>query len=102
MASRLTKAAVKRRRLMRKHIEAKFVDAGLVPYEWKSQPGEWYEWHDHPFHDVIYCVLGSVVFHTRDGDYMLEPGDRFEMDPHTEHAATVGPLGVVCLEAKVV
>jgi mannose-6-phosphate isomerase-like protein (cupin superfamily) len=44
-------------------------------------------------------VTGSIVFHTRDGDFALQPGDRLEVDPGTEHAATVGDDGVLCLEA---
>jgi hypothetical protein len=39
------------------------------------------------------------VFHTRDGYVALSPGDRLDLDPGTEHAATVGPLGVTCVEA---
>ncbi|HEV2058831.1 MAG TPA: hypothetical protein VGR11_05700 [Solirubrobacteraceae bacterium] len=34
-----------------------------------------------------------------DRDISLEPGDRLEVDPRTEHAATVGDDGVLCLEA---
>ena len=44
-------------------------------------------------------MTGSIVFHTRDGDFSLAPGDRLEVDPGTEHAATVGDDGVLCLEA---
>ena len=29
----------------------------------------------------------------------LEAGDRLEVEPGTEHAATVGPDGVKCMEA---
>jgi hypothetical protein len=32
-------------------------------------------------------------------DFALHPGDRLEVDPGTEHAATVGDDGVLCLEA---
>jgi hypothetical protein len=45
-------------------------------------------------------VRGSIVFHTHEeGDLPLVPGDRLEVDAGTEHAATVGPDGVLCLEA---
>ena len=44
-------------------------------------------------------MTGSIVFHTREGDFALEPGDRLEVDPGTEHAASVGDEGVLCLEA---
>ncbi|HUR85346.1 MAG TPA: hypothetical protein VMY78_08370 [Solirubrobacteraceae bacterium] len=39
------------------------------------------------------------TFHTHDGDLVLEPGDHLEVDPGTEHAATAGDDGVLCLEA---
>jgi len=48
---------------------------------------------------VLYCLSGSIVFHTNQEDLELEPGDRMEVDPGTEHAATVGPDGVKCMEA---
>ncbi|GIU99268.1 MAG: hypothetical protein KatS3mg014_0884 [Actinomycetota bacterium] len=40
------------------------------------------------------------MFHTADGDLELRPGDRLDLDPGTEHAATVGPEGVTCIEAS--
>ncbi len=39
------------------------------------------------------------MFHTTEGNFELEAGDRLEVDPGTEHAATVGPDGVQCMEA---
>jgi quercetin dioxygenase-like cupin family protein len=48
---------------------------------------------------VLYCVSGSIVFHTDDGDLELHPGDRLDIEPGTAHAATVGPEGVECMEA---
>jgi cupin superfamily acireductone dioxygenase involved in methionine salvage len=48
---------------------------------------------------VLFCLSGSIVFHTRAGDVALEAGDRLDLPPGTEHAATVGPSGVTCVEA---
>jgi hypothetical protein len=39
------------------------------------------------------------VFHTREGDVRLGPGDRLDIEPGTEHAATVGSEGVTRVEA---
>jgi quercetin dioxygenase-like cupin family protein len=83
----------------RGRIEARYAAENLRPYFWANGPGDRYGWHAHGYTKVLYCVTGSIVFHTRDGDFALEPGDRLEVDPGTEHAATVGPGGVVCLEA---
>jgi quercetin dioxygenase-like cupin family protein len=73
---------------------------GLSPRSWGNAPGDTYGWHSHPYHKVLYCLRGSIVFHTRSGDVDLGPGDRLEIDPETEHAATVGPKGVECIEAS--
>ena len=99
MAARLAKADVEPPD--RERIEARYADEGLEPYSWGNDPGDRYGWHAHDYTKVLYCVTGSIVFHTHDGDLALEPGDRLEVDPGTEHAATVGDEGVLCLEAAV-
>jgi quercetin dioxygenase-like cupin family protein len=76
-----------------------FADEGLVPHSWSNGPGDSYGWHAHDYHKVLVCLRGSIVFHTRAGDHPLEAGDRLDLPPDTEHAATVGPEGVTCLEA---
>ncbi len=73
---------------------------GLTPSQWSNGPGFRYGRHQHPYHKVLYCVAGSITFHTDDGDLQLGPGDRLDLPPGTEHAATVGPSGVTCLEAS--
>ncbi len=80
-------------------IEEAMRSEGLSPRRWGNAPGDRYEWHEHEYHKVLYCVRGSITFHTRDGDHELRAGDRLELPPFTEHAATVGPVGVECLEA---
>ncbi|HXF36569.1 MAG TPA: cupin domain-containing protein [Actinomycetota bacterium] len=67
--------------------------------EWSNGPGDRFGWHDHPYHKVLFCLAGGIVFHTREGDVGLGPGDRLDLDPGTQHAATVGPEGVSCIEA---
>ncbi len=80
-------------------VEARFGDEGLSARPWGNGPGDTYGWHEHGYHKVLYCVQGSIVFHTRDGDVALEAGDRLDVEPGTEHAATVGPDGCRCVEA---
>ncbi len=73
---------------------------GLQTRRWSNAPGDTYDWHEHEYHKVLYCLSGSIVFHTRtDGDLELGPGDRLEIEPGTAHAATVGDDGVECVEA---
>jgi quercetin dioxygenase-like cupin family protein len=80
-------------------VEARFRDQGLSPSSWGNGPGDRYDWHEHGYHKVLYCVEGSIVFHTHDGDFDLEAGDRLDVEPGTDHAATVGPSGCRCVEA---
>jgi len=96
MSSRLSKADVQPPD--RQRIEARFEQEGLRPYSWGNGAGDSYGWHSHGYRKILYCVSGSIVFHTRDGDFELEAGDRLEVDAGTEHAATVGSDGVLCLE----
>ncbi|MDQ3897871.1 MAG: cupin domain-containing protein [Actinomycetota bacterium] len=83
----------------RTEIERRFRDEGLSPRGWGNAPGDTYGRHAHDYHKVLYCVSGSIVFHTDDGDVELHPGDRLDVEPGTDHAATVGPDGVQCMEA---
>lgn len=81
-------------------IEAAMRAEGLDPRRWGNGPGDRYGWHDHGYHKVLYCLSGSIVFHTRtDGDVEMHPGDRLEIELGTAHAATVGSGGVECVEA---
>ncbi len=84
----------------RAEIEERMRSEGLDPHGWANEPGYRYEWHEHGYHKVLYCVSGGIVFHTRtDGDLELRPGDRLDVQPGTQHAATVGSEGVECVEA---
>ncbi len=70
------------------------------PRSWANGPGDRYGRHEHPFHKVLFCLSGSIVFHTDDGDVELTPGDRLDLEPGTAHAATVGREGCECVEAS--
>lgn len=80
-------------------VEARFREEGLSPSAWGNGPDDRYGWHRHDYHKVLYCVEGSIVFHTRDGDLAMEAGDRLDIEPGTDHAATVGGDGCRCVEA---
>jgi mannose-6-phosphate isomerase-like protein (cupin superfamily) len=69
------------------------------PRSWSNGPGDTYGRHDHPRHKVLFCLTGSIVFHTDDGDVELAAGDRLDLEPSTNHAATVGASGCTCIEA---
>lgn len=83
----------------RAELEARLAHEGLAARGWANGPGDRYGTHAHRYRKVLYCVAGSIVFHTPEADLALGPGDRLEIEAGTEHAATVGPEGVECLEA---
>ena len=76
-----------------------FAAEGLSPNAWGNGPGDRYGTHSHGYHKILFCLSGSIVFHTADGDVELQPGDRLDVEPGTDHSATVGPEGVRCIEA---
>jgi hypothetical protein len=75
---------------------------GLAPYRWDNGPYDTYAPPSHRYHKVLYCLRGSIRFVlTRENESLeLRAGDRLDLEPHTEHSASVGPMGVVCLEAQ--
>jgi quercetin dioxygenase-like cupin family protein len=85
----------------RDELDERFDRAGLTPRWWSNGPGDAYSWHSHSYAKLLYCAAGSIVFHLRDGKIELHAGDRLDIDAGTEHAATVGPAGVTCVEAAV-
>lgn len=50
---------------------------------------------------MLDCVAGSIVFHVEGDNHLLSSGDRLDIEPGTEHAASVGPQGVQCGEVAV-
>jgi len=91
--------------LNREQAEQKLREEGLKPEAWQNGPDYRYIAHEHAYTKVLYCVVGSIVFHPRDAegrayDVALEPGDRIEVASGVTHAATVGPNGVICVEAN--
>ena len=70
------------------------------PRSWGNGPGDRYGTHDHTFHKVLFCLSGSIVFHTDEGDIELTAGDRLDIEAGTSHSATVGPHGCECVEAS--
>jgi len=81
-------------------VIARLREDGLAPHSWGNGPDDTYGWHQHAYEKVLYCVSGSIVFHTHGGDVAWSAGDRMVLPPGTEHAATVGPDGCRCVEAS--
>jgi mannose-6-phosphate isomerase-like protein (cupin superfamily) len=81
-------------------LEAFADEACSSPRPWSNAPGDTYGRHAHVYHKVLFCLEGSITFHLDEGDVRLEAGDRLDLEPGTEHAATVGPGGCACVEAS--
>ncbi|MDQ1715986.1 MAG: hypothetical protein QOC60_1931 [Frankiaceae bacterium] len=80
-------------------VLARMADEGLEPSFWTGSPGQVFAWHEHPSNKILYAVSGALTFTLRDGSsYPLIAGDRIDLAAHTDHAATVGPEGVRCIE----
>ena len=69
------------------------------PRSWGNGPGDRFGRHEHRRAKVLFCLEGSIVFHTDEGDVALAAGDRLDLPAGTPHAATVGPSGCACVEA---
>jgi quercetin dioxygenase-like cupin family protein len=69
------------------------------PRSWANGPGDRFGRHEHRRAKVLFCLEGSIVFHTDDGDVVMEAGDRLDLPAGTPHAATVGAAGCACVEA---
>ena len=80
-------------------LEAFTAEHCSAPRSWGNGPGDTYGWHEHAQPKVLFCLTGSIVFHTDEGDIGLSAGDRLDLPPGTRHAATVGPGGCECVEA---
>lgn len=85
----------------RERIQRLMANEGLSPYAWSNAPHDVYSAHSHSYDKVIYVVQGSITFGLQDGNQQvhLKIGDRLDLAAGTVHNATVGPDGVVCLEA---
>lgn len=81
-------------------IVAVYQSAHLTPRRWSNAAGDTYAAHSHGYHKILHCLQGSITFTLSGSErYELGPGDRLDIEPHTPHAALVGPEGVTCIEA---
>jgi mannose-6-phosphate isomerase-like protein (cupin superfamily) len=97
MAATTTPGAVRGR----EEALAAFASEGCsAPRPWGNGPGDTYGVHAHGYHKVLFCLEGSITFHLSEGEMTLRAGDRLDLEPGTDHAATVGPEGCSCIEAS--
>jgi mannose-6-phosphate isomerase-like protein (cupin superfamily) len=80
-------------------LEAFRAEGCSEPHAWANGPDDRYGLHAHDYHKVLFCLDGSIVFHTDEGDLSLSAGDRLDLPPGMGHRATVGPDGCECIEA---
>src|SRR4029450_11238533 len=74
-------------------LEAFGAEGCSAPRSWGKAPGDAYGPHAHGFHKGLVCLGGAGPFHLDGRDVELGPGDRLDIEPGTQHAATGGPNG---------
>jgi hypothetical protein len=81
-------------------IEQRLRDLGASVSRWGNGPGERYAPHQHDHDKVLVVVEGAIAFWLPEAGTTLSlgAGDRMDLPAGTSHAATVGALGVQCLE----
>lgn len=82
-------------------LSTRLATEGLTAQAWSNSPDGWYPAHQHDYDKVIVVAEGSIVFGLpgTGARLHLEAGDRLEPPAGTDHDASVGPIGVTCLEA---
>tara|TARA_Y100001970_G_C14257561_1_gene876622 strand:+ start:6701 stop:7024 length:324 start_codon:yes stop_codon:yes gene_type:complete len=70
-------------------------------HQWSNKPNTAYEWHEHKYHKVLFCIKGSINFFINDDVYTLSAGDRLDLPNSTLHKAVVLEHGVTCIEGAV-
>jgi uncharacterized protein YjlB len=82
-------------------LQTRLAAEGLVAQAWSNGPGDVYRAHDHDYDKVIVVAEGSIEFGLPGTGQrlLLETGDRLELSAGTAHDASVGSVGVTCLEA---
>lgn len=80
-------------------IIAWFAKKGLKPQSWSNEPGYIYGEHNHLYTKVLFCLSGSIVFQTEEGNFDLARGDLLIIPAGVSHRAVVGEEGVTCIEA---
>ncbi len=82
-------------------LHARLSEEGLTASTWGNGPFDRYGEHRHDFDKVLVAATGAITFHLPElgRDVLLSAGDRLELPAGTLHAASVGPAGVLCLEA---
>lgn len=64
-----------------------------IVYEWKDEAGKTYENHMHQDKVSMYVVSGSITFDFYGEKKLVQPGERLDVPPKTEHSAVVGEEG---------
>jgi len=84
-------------------LRAEMRAQGLAPFTWHNGPNDAYSPHTRSYTRVIYVLKGAATFHFPETgeDVTIKPGDRLEISARTLHGITVGPEGIVCLEAAI-
>ena len=83
-------------------ISAKLDSKGIPHYIWSNRGGDQYSAHSHPYKKIIWVIRGEITFILTESnkEIRLVEGDRIELPAKVVHEASVGSMGVACLEAQ--
>lgn len=75
---------------------------GLDSQVWQGGIGDVYHLQSLPYQRILWVAEGSLIINLplTKQKFILKKGDRLDLLPNTEHQAIVGPVGVVCVEAR--
>lgn len=75
--------------------EALLHKEGYDSFRWHDVPGASYPRHLHAHDECLWVLRGTIVFHVRNQEFRLQPGDRLYLPSNTIHTAEVPTTGSV-------
>jgi hypothetical protein len=88
--------------LTRVSISLLLSSEGLETHTWQGEVGEVYHLLSLPYQRILWVAQGSLIVNLplTKQKFILHKGDRLDLLPNIEHLAIVGPVGVICVEAR--
>ena len=62
-------------------------------YVWEDSPGSFYPDHTHSYLSAHIVIEGKIKIRTKEGEFVFEKGDRFDVDEGEVHSAEIGEEG---------
>jgi len=56
-------------------------------FDWFDPPNTFYNWHSHSDYELRWIYKGELEVGTEEGIFLLQPGNRLEIEPNVKHWA---------------